>query len=154
MAYTRISNGGWLMSIMPGLRTKLYLGPDHLLVVEQLVLMERYKRFYYRDIQAITRTNSARRLVLSGMWGFLALLSASVLLVHQPVVVAGGALFALIFGFALIHGVMRGPTCIVRLQTAIQSYRIAPLERVGEFRKAMERIEDLIRSAQEDKTRL
>jgi hypothetical protein len=149
MAYTRISNGGWLMSIMPGLRTKLFLGPDHLLVVEQLVLIERYKRFYYRDIQAITRTNSARWLVLSGMWTFLALLSASVLLLHQPVATAAGTIFALIFGFASIQGVMRGPTCIVRLQTAIQSYRIASLERVRDFRKGMERIEFLIRSASE-----
>jgi hypothetical protein len=48
---------------------------------------------------------------------------------------------------------MRGPTCIVRLQTAIQSYRIASLERVRDFRKGMERIEVLIRSASEAATR-
>lgn len=150
--YTKISDGGWLMRIIPGLRTRLYLGPDHLLLVEQLVLIERYKRFYFRDIQAITRANSARWIVLSGMWGIVALLSVSVLLLHQPVATALGTIFVLLFGFASIHGVICGPTCIVRLQTAIQSHRIAPLERVGEFRKAMERIEPLIRSAQARET--
>jgi hypothetical protein len=152
MAYTKISDGGWLMSLVPGLRTRLYLGSDHLLLVEQLVLIERYKRFYFRDIRAITRVNSARWIVLSGTWGILALLSTSVLLLHQPIATALGTIFVLLFGFASIHGVIRGPTCIVRLQTALQSHRIAPLERVREFRKAMERIEPLIRSAQAPET--
>jgi hypothetical protein len=152
MAYTKISDGGWLMSLIPGLRTRLYLGSDHLLLVEQLVLVERYKRFYFRDIQAITRANSARWIVLSGTWGILALLLTSVLLLHQPIATALGTIFVLLFGFASIHGVIRGPTCIVRLQTALQSHRIAPLERVREFHKAMERIEPLIRSAQAPET--
>jgi hypothetical protein len=153
MAYTKISGGGWLMSVLPGLRTKLYEGPDHLLLVEQLVLIERYKRFYFREIQAITQADSARWIVLSGLWGILALFSGSFLLLHQPVATTLGMIFVAIFGFALIHEVVRGPTCIVRLQTPIQSHRIAPLERVRKFRKAMERIEALIQSAQADDPR-
>ncbi len=149
MAYTKISNGGVLMSILPGLRTKLYLGTDHLLLIEQFILVERYKRFYFRDIQAITRANSARWVVFSAIWGVCALVSALILLFHHPVALAIGSIFALLFGFAFVQTVVQGPTCVVRLQTAAQSYRIAPLERLRIFRKGMEAIEPLIRNAQE-----
>ncbi len=148
MAYTKISNGGLLMSILPGLRTKLYFGTDHLLLIEQLILVERYKRIYFRDIQAITQTDSSRWIVFSITWGLCALVSASMLLIHHPVALIIGFFFTLLFGFALLQSVLQGPTCIVRLQTVSQSYRIAPLERVRVFRKGMETIEPLIRNAQ------
>jgi hypothetical protein len=148
MAYSKISNGGLLMSILPGLRTKLYLGTDHLLLIEQLILVERYKRIYFRDIQAITRADSARWVVFSVIWGLFALVSASILLIHHPIALAMGSIFTLLFGFAFVQSIAQGPTCIVRLQTASQTYRIAPLERVRVFRKGMETIEPLIRNAQ------
>jgi hypothetical protein len=148
MAYSKISNGGLLMSILPGLRTKLYLGSDHLLLIEQLILVERYKRIYFRDIQAITRADSARWVIFSVIWGLFALVSALILLFHHPVALAIGSIFTLLFGFAFGQSIVQGPTCIVRLQTASQTYRIAPLERVRVFRKGMERIEPLIRDAQ------
>jgi hypothetical protein len=148
MAHTKISNGGIVMAVLPGLRTKLYLGPDHLLLIEQLILVERYKRLYFREIQAITRANSARWIVLSVIWALFALAGALLLLVHHPVALAIGLMFTLLFGFAFAHTILRGPTCVVRLQTASQTYRIAPLERVRDFRKGMEAIEPLIRTAQ------
>ena len=77
------------MTFIPGLRTKLYLGTDHLLLVEQLILVERYKRFYFRDIQVITATQSARWIVFGVLWGFLALLSAFSFFVHDPIVDRG-----------------------------------------------------------------
>jgi hypothetical protein len=85
MSYTKISNGGLLMTLIPGLRTKLWLGTDHLLLIEQLILVERYKRFYYRDIQAITATQSSRWLAFTGLWGFLTLLAALSFFVHNPI---------------------------------------------------------------------
>ena len=148
MAYTKISNGGLLMSILPGLRTKLYLGTDHLLLVEQLILVERYKRIYFRDIQAITRAGSARWIVFGVIWGLFALVSALILLIHHPVALGIGSSCTLLFGFAFLQTIVQGPTCIVRLQTASQTYRIAPLERVRVFLKGMETIEPLIRNAQ------
>jgi hypothetical protein len=148
MAYTKISNGGLLMAILPGLRTKLYLGPDHLLLIEQLILVERYKRLYFRDILAITRANSARWIVLGVIWGFCALVGALILLLHDPKAQVIGLIFLLLFGSAFAHTIIRGPTCVVRLQTESQTYRIAPLERVRDFRKGIEAIEPLIRTAQ------
>jgi hypothetical protein len=148
MSYTKISNGGLLMTLIPGLRTKLYLGTDHLLLIEQLILVERYKRFYFRDIQVITATQSSRWLVFGGLWGFLALLAALSFIVHNPVAIAAGTLFTGLFGFAFVHNMIQGPTCIVRLRTAVQTHRMAPLERIRDFRKGMEIIEPLIRTAQ------
>jgi hypothetical protein len=148
MPYTKMSNGGLLMTLIPGLRTKLYLGTDHLLLIEQLILVERYKRFYFRDIQVITATQSSRWLVFAGLWGFLTLLAAVSFLVHNTVAIAVGALFAALFGFAFVHNMIQGPTCIVRLRTAVQTQRIAPLERIRDFHKGMEIIEPLIRTAQ------
>ncbi|MBV8377728.1 MAG: hypothetical protein JO279_12075 [Verrucomicrobia bacterium] len=148
MPYIKISKGASLMAVVPGLRTKLYLGQDHLLLVEQLILVERYKRFYFRDIQAIAATRSSRWIAFGTLWGFLALLAALLFLVQNPVGVIAGAFFTALFGFAFLHNIIRGPTCIVRLQTAIQTHRISPLERMRDFRKGMDTIEPLIRAAQ------
>jgi hypothetical protein len=148
MPYIKISNGGLLMTLIPGLRTKLYLGTDHLLLVEQLILVERYKRFYFRDIQVITATKSTRWIVFGAIWGFLALLTALLFLVHHPVAVAIGTFFIALFGLAFVHNIVLGPTCIVRLRTAVQTHRVAPLERIHDFRRGIATIEPLIRAAQ------
>jgi hypothetical protein len=148
MTYTRISNGGLLMTVIPGLRTKLYLGTDHLLLVEQLILLERYKRFYFRDIQAITAAPSGRWIVFGTIWGFLALVAALFLMVHHPLAVSAGAFFTTLFGCAFVHNLILGPTCVVRLRTAVQTHRLAPLERIRNFHQRMATIEPLIREAQ------
>ena len=148
MTYTKISNGGLLMTVMPGLRTKLYLGTDHLLLVEQLILLERYKRFYFRDIQVITAAQSARWIVFGTIWGFLALVSALFFMIHHPLAVGAGAFFTALFGFAFVHNLILGPTCVVRLRTAVQAYRLAPLERIRNFHQRIATIEPLIREAQ------
>jgi hypothetical protein len=149
MSYTRISNGGLLMTLIPGLRTKLYLGTDHLLLVEQFILVERYKRFYFRDIQSITTTRSARWMVFGSFWGGLALIAALTFFFHNPVALILGGFFTALFGFAFVHNMILGPTCIVRLRTAVQTHRVAPLERIRDFRKGIETIEPLIRNAQQ-----
>jgi hypothetical protein len=148
ISYKKISDGGLLLSLLPGVRTKLYLGPDHLLLIEQFILVERYKRFYFRDIQAITETKSPRWIVLGLIWGFLALLSALLFIAHNPVTLILGTLFTAFFGLAFIHNFLSGPTCIVRLQTAVQTHRFAPLERIRDFSSGMEIIVPLIQNAQ------
>ncbi len=148
MSYIKISNGGLLMTFIPGLKTKLYLGTDHILLIEQLILVERYKRFYFRDIEVITATQSPRWIVFGVAWGSLALVAALSFFVHNPVAVAAGTFFTALFGFAFVHNMIQGPTCIVRFRTAVQNLRIAPLERIRDFHKGMGIIEPLIRNAQ------
>jgi hypothetical protein len=148
LSYKKISDGGLLLSLFPGVRTKLYLGTDHLLLIEQFILIERYKRFYFRDIQAITTTKSSRWIVLGSIWGVLALLSALLFMADHPVTLILGTLFTALFGIAFIHNILSGPTCIVRVQTAVQTHRFAPLERIRDFTSGMETIVPLIQNAQ------
>src|SRR4029077_11499607 len=117
-------------------------------LIEQLILVERYKRFYFRDIQVITATQSARWIVFGGIWAFLALLTALLFLGHNPVAVAIGTFLTALFGLAFVHNIILGPTCIVRLRTAVQAHRVAPLERIRDFRQGIATIEPLIRAAQ------
>ncbi len=152
VSYKKISGGGLLLSLLPGLRTKLYLGADHLLLIEQFILVERYRRFYFRDIQAITTTRSARWIVLGVLWGFLALLTALLFMVHHPVTLIFGTLFTALFGLAFLHNLLSGPTCIVRIQTAVQTHRFPPLERMRDFSSGMELIVPMIQKAQRGTT--
>ncbi|MEA3206680.1 MAG: hypothetical protein QOG92_2396, partial [Verrucomicrobiota bacterium] len=62
--------------------------------------------------------------------------------------IGAGIFFTALFGFAFVHNMILGPTCIVRVETAVQSHRVAPLERIREFRQRMETIESLIRQSQ------
>lgn len=55
----------WFRFESIGRRTSLWLGPDHLLKVERSPSRESYKRFYYRDIQAILIQQSSRRYTLT-----------------------------------------------------------------------------------------
>lgn len=141
MNYRRLSG----RSLLPVSRS-LYLGPDHLLSVRTTFLSEEYRRFYFRDIQALVLAETGHQLtyylVTSG--AFLALLC--VLLAYNGnivwAVLSGiGALFALAAG-------MRLPNCVCYLQTATSLERLRPLSRRGRARKALAILNPLILEAQ------
>lgn len=92
---------------------------------------------------------SSRWIVFGTIWGFLALLATLFFFTLNPVTVLAGTFFTALFGFAFVHNLILGPTCIVRLRTAVQTHRISPLERMRDFRKGMDAIEPLIRAAQQ-----
>src|SRR6185503_16307515 len=47
--------------------SRLWLGPDHLLLARTTFFSEEYKRFYFRDIQAIVMRKTRRHL----FWGWM-----------------------------------------------------------------------------------
>jgi hypothetical protein len=51
----------------------LWQGPDHLLWVEAALGQEHYRRFYYKDIQAIVLQRTSRHNYWSVAWGVLSL---------------------------------------------------------------------------------
>lgn len=67
VAYRRLPGSTpWLrFGAMSGPATSLWLGPDHLLKIERGMSREIYKRFYYRDIQAVVIEQTTRRFVLT-----------------------------------------------------------------------------------------
>ncbi|MEO7298893.1 MAG: hypothetical protein ABI042_09990 [Verrucomicrobiota bacterium] len=128
----------------------LWLGEDHLLQIDsQGGYTEDYKRFYFRDIQAVTV-----RKTVNGMAWTLSL-SAVVLTLGLIALgvnnsVGSGVLrtFAGLFAFCLAINAARGATCICHLKTAVQIDQLPSLKRLRKARKVLAIIQPLIEQAQ------
>jgi hypothetical protein len=147
--YTKISRGGFWLRLLPGIRHDLYLGPDHLLLVEQVVFVERYKRFYYTDIQYISVARSGRSVGYTITFTILLIFSLPLFLGWQYPVLLGTAVgLTAIFGSLLFYNLILGPSCLVQIKTATQLRRIPPLERYPTYEKRLVEIQKRILAAQ------
>lgn len=136
-------------------RSSLWLGKDHLLSIDSTYFTEEYKRFYFRDIQAITIRTTRRR----ATWNFalmLALLFWLATLVYDfstgpppdtTEVVLLGISFLIIAVSLLVNNIL-GPTSTVYLRTAVQIEELPSLNRVRRAHKVMGIIRPLIVAAQ------
>jgi MFS family permease len=128
--------------------SRLWLGRDHLLLVDSTGYEENYKRFYFRDIKAITiqRTNRGRIIgIVSGLW-----LALGVVLAFATGTV-GAWIFGILSGIILcvfVTNLALGPTALCHLRTAVQVEELACWNRLRRARAAMERIRPLIIAAQ------
>jgi hypothetical protein len=136
-------------------RCSLWLGADHLLLVDSNGYTETYKRFYFRDLQAFTFTLTKRRLVWNCILGIatgICLLGWAIdLLSSPPVTAAGiitGTIVTAIFAVPLLLNNLLGPTCRCYLKTAVQTEELPPLKRLFRARKIMARLRPLISQAQ------
>jgi hypothetical protein len=134
-------------------RSSLWIGKDHLLIVESIGYSETYKRFYFRDIQAVILVRTNRQKLWNGILGTCAALP---LLIWGLFAVtdkdAGGWIVALIFslGFSipLLLNILRGPTCACQLRTAVNVEDLPSLNRFRRASKVMNRLRPLIAEAQ------
>ena len=136
-------------AILSVTRSNLWLGKDHLLGIETEGYTEKYKRFYFRDIQAITllRTNRAR--VLGTVTGGLTALFAVLVLAVDDI--AGKWVLGILGGICAIPFLVNlsyGPTCKCELRTAVQTENVPSMSRVRRARKLLNRIRPLIAEAQ------
>ena len=134
-------------------RVSLWLGSDHLLYVEQLGFEEKYKRFYFRDIQAITIVPSSRRTIWNAIFivPLAIVLAGLVICLTQPDILPGVIVFSIFAAVFLIPTVINnvlGPACVCQLRTAVQTEWMASLSRVKRTRKVLDRIRPLIAAAQ------
>jgi hypothetical protein len=141
-------------------RSALWLGGDHLLLVETNGFTENYKRFYFRDIQAITVQETHRGQVWNFIRGGILLLSTFVMFFTWPSGAPArwnGGEFAgeialatvmVISGVFLLVGLVAGPTCKTYLRTAVQIEELASLCRVRQTRKVVDKIRPLMAAAQ------
>lgn len=140
-------------------RSSLWLAKDHLLGVDSSGgYAEEYKRFYFRDIQAVTLRKTSRRLWFNIVLGGFAL----VFLIITFAVVSppgnwdsgemAGAIFLLgmvsFFGLLMLINTLKGPGCVCHLRTAVQTEAMPSLNRLGRARKVLNRIRPLIEAAQ------
>jgi hypothetical protein len=128
-------------------RRSLWQGPDHLLWVENNLMQEQYKRFYFKDIQAVILCRNQHRLFWTILWGTLLLLFGACGLAFSGSDVAFFILSA-VWALLLVINLLAGPSCDVYLQTAVQREQLTSLVRVRTAVKVLDRIKELAEQAQ------
>jgi hypothetical protein len=128
----------------------LWIGEDHLLSIDSKRFSEDYKRFYYQDIQSITIRKTVVGKVQSITLGLLCL--GFFLLGLFTGESQGWQIFARwLFGLCLLGlviNLLRGPTSVCHLQTAVQTTRLPSLNRMKNAQKALNLLKPLIAKAQ------
>ncbi len=131
-------------------RTSLWLGKDHLLCIDSNGYTESYKRFYFRDIQAIMVRKTDRWKYYSLVLGVLTGLFALFALLGRSEVVALAVLgtIAGLFALALVLTLAGGTTCVCHLRTAVHTEELHSLDRFRKARRTLERLRPVISAAQ------
>jgi len=128
--------------------SRVWLGSDHLLLARTAFFSEEYKRFYFRDIQAVVTRRTERREILGVIFAFAAIFFGVLSVFTDSgwrtflFVMTGTVLFALLVNW------LRGPTCVCHLRTAVQTEELSPLKRFRATRKVIERLKPKIQEAQ------
>jgi hypothetical protein len=141
--------GGFKMFVAARQIYSLWLGSDHLLLVERNGYSETYKRFYFADIQAFIMRKTASAKITTSVTAVLALLfslwglGVTNLPGRVTLWIMGGC-FAL---FSLIN-LLQGPSCVMHIQTAVQREQIPSWGRVRVARKGLARIRQHLHDAQ------
>ena len=142
-------------------RSSLWLAKDHLLCIDSSGgYAEEYKRFYFRDIQAIVLRQTRRRLWVNVVFGTLAALFLGITILTAPAgspaqwsadELVGGTFLAsitLFLGGLTVINTLKGPGCTCYVRTAVQTEVMPSLNRLGRARKVLNRIRPLIEAAQ------
>jgi hypothetical protein len=135
-------------------RTRLWLGNDHLLLVDSMWYAEDYKRFYFRDIQAVIIRKTPTGKTVNIVLGALAVLplAAALTLTMTSGIGYWAAIFwwiisAILLGFLLANTLL-GPTCVCHLKTAVQTEELPSLRRLRRAHKVLARVRPFIVAAQ------
>jgi hypothetical protein len=128
---------------------RLYLAADHLLQVSSSGFTESYRRFYFRDIQSITLRKSMHGKVWNVIWVLIAFLL--VVIAQEE---SGAARFvwwsvAGIFVLLLALNILRGPTCVCQIRTAVQTRPLPSLNRLRRASRVLAQLKPLIAATQE-----
>ena len=114
---------------------RLYEGPDHLLVVRSTGFREEYRRFFYRDLQAVIIRKTSRRRDNAIAWGAFTAVTGlpaiATALEGVPALAIVLGVLAMIFGAILAANHWLGPTCECHLQTAVQCEPLPALRRLN-----------------------
>lgn len=145
--YTRLARKS--MNLMH--RASLWQGPDHLLKVSSTGFSEDYRRYYYRDIQAIIVTPTTNWHGWSLFLGFICLLTllcALLVSTDSPVGLSILVILGGLTGGLLTVNLMKGPTCICRIRTAVQTDKIEAMSRLRTAQRVIARLRETIIAAQ------
>jgi len=139
-----------------GVSGSLWEGPDHLLFIDAggflFAYSETYKRIDYAKVQTINIARTSTFGWIAAALSILVLLAGLIfasLLSRSGAAATTGAgvclLVVLFVAILLIIHLVKGPTCVVKLQTAVQVVRLKPLKRLRSAQAVIARITELCR---------
>lgn len=129
-------------------RHRLWLGDDHVLSVGSSLIGERYRRFYFRDIQALVWRATADWWVRASLWfAFASPCAFGVANTTGAGRVSFAAAAALFIVLAVVE-VARGKTCACFVKTAVQFERLPSLNRERALRRMLAQLRPRIVEAQ------
>lgn len=146
--YKKLPGAG--RSFLSIVTNQLFLGQDHLLKVESTRVSEKYRRFYFSDIQGLSVQKTRGAAVATGMLLLIAALVAAGALAARE---EPGEMYALagVAGFFLIIGLVNlvfGPSCRTKLFTAVSSEDLPSINRLRSARQVVRRLAPMIEAAQ------
>jgi hypothetical protein len=155
--YKRLTRPSWFAATGQS-RSSLWAGADHLLSVGADNFRESYKRFYFRDIQAILVQKSDRfrtwNIILGMIMVFMFVFLFACLPKGEGWTFANitsvsffGVIVALLVLILALH-LMRGQTCRTFLRTAVQIEELHSLSRINAARRVLVELQPLIVAAQ------
>jgi len=129
----------------------LWEAEDHLLLVRSVIVTETYRRFFFRDIQAIVVCRTKAGLVMDFILALTAAAfgaGAVFVFFAEPSagVILGVVAAALLMGLTV--NLVRGPTCRCVIRTAVQAQPVPSLNRLRATRKILGRLRPKIEAAQ------
>jgi hypothetical protein len=127
----------------------LWQGADHLIAAEATMASEDYRRFYFRDIQAITIQKTGMHHVYSFLFGFPCVLALTVGTLGNTTPLPWLSCSA-IAGLMLAANLLRGPTCVCHVRTAVQSVRVRALVRMRRLNRVLNHVTPLIAESQKN----
>ncbi len=129
-------------------KSALYLGDDHLLLLQESLVRQTYRRFAYMDIVSFQLHPNQRQRIALFSWG-TALVLFGVLIAVTPFefkIVFGVLLALALVGFVM--EIVRGPRCRVWLSTAVGECELPSLRRVRLAERVLGRLVARVESVQ------
>jgi hypothetical protein len=143
-----IRRQGFLSASVSARRARLWLGRDHLLAVESQWYSEDYRRFYFRDIQAVIIRKTIKGMVVNMVLIFFGILTLLGVLATSDGAQIFWVIMTSVFGVFLLVNSLSGPTCVCQLRTAVQTEEMPSLRRLWRARKVIARVRPFIAEAQ------
>jgi hypothetical protein len=116
------------------MRTRLYRGPDHLLIVQSTGYTEEYKRVFFRDIRYVEVRHTNGQTVQAIVLMVIAMLISLLYFATVPVVAV--VLLASPFVIWFVLNLVWGPTCACFVSTNVQTLQLPTprrLKKVAQF---------------------
>lgn len=131
------------------IRSSLWLAADHVLLVEESFIHERYQRVWLRDVQGFFLRSSRQATLVMTISAICTALFGGLSFLEGEAGIFFRVLLALSF-LVLLYGVFFARNCHLYVLTAVQRGEWRPVALRRQARKVLARLDPLIREAQRE----